>query len=84
MNGEKLKAVVTRKFEKNGQHLGEIKSIVLNSNASHVAMLCDKSPLPSVKIPDTLFYVYDVNMDNFMEKEAGFNRIPTDLFWDED
>ena len=47
-------------------------------------MLCDKSPLPSVKIPDTMFYVYDVNMDNFMEKEAGFNRIPTDLFWDED
>ena len=79
-----VKPLVTRKFEKEGNLLGEIKSLEINADASHVAMLCDKSPLPSIKIPDTHFYIYDVAMDRFVDKDAGFNRIPIDLYWDEE
>lgn len=79
----KAKALVTRRFEKEGTLCGEIKSLEVNEDATQIAMLSDKSPLPSIKIPDTHFYIYDVSMDRFVEKEAGYNRIPVEVFWDE-
>jgi hypothetical protein len=59
---------VTRKFEKKaGQSLGEIKDITLNSDGKKLCILADQQPFPSIRIPDTKFYIYDIDMDNFME-----------------
>jgi len=59
---------VTRRFElKAGISLGEIKEISLNSDGKKLCILADQQPFPSVRVPDTKFYVYDIDMDNFME-----------------
>ncbi len=74
---------VTRKFEiKNGEPLGEIKDIQLNCEGKKLCILADQSPFPTVRIPDTKFYIYDVDMDNFMEMEVSPNRVPIECFWD--
>lgn len=36
-----------------------------------------------MRIPDTKFYIYDVDMDNFMEMEVNPNRVPVECFWDQ-
>jgi hypothetical protein len=75
---------VTRKFEiKNGEPLGEIKDIQLNCEGKKLCILADQSPFPNVRIPDTKFYIYDVDMDNFMEMEVSPNRVPIECFWDQ-
>jgi hypothetical protein len=75
---------VTRKFEiKNGEPLGEIKDIQLNCEGKKLCILADQSPFPNVRIPDTKFYIYDVDMDNFMEMEISKNRVPIECFWDQ-
>lgn len=75
---------VTRKFEiKNGEPLGEIKDIQLNCEGKKLCILADQSPFPNVRIPDTKFYIYDVDMDNFMEMEISANRVPIECFWDQ-
>ena len=59
---------VTRKFEmKVGVPLGEIKDISLNSDGKKLCILADQQPFPSIRIPDTKYYIYDIDMDNFME-----------------
>ena len=74
---------VTRKFEiKNGEPLGEIKDIQLNCDGKKLCILADQSPFPTVRIPDVKFYIYDVDMDNFMEMEVSPNRVPVECFWD--
>lgn len=75
---------VTRKFEmKADVTLGEIKEITLNSDGKKLCILADQQPLPDVKVPDTKFYIYDVDMDNFMEYQVSKNRIPIEAFWDQ-
>ena len=75
---------VTRKFEiKNGESLGEIKDSQLNCEGKKLCILADQSPFPSIRIPDTKFYIYDVDMDNFMEMEVSNNRVPIECFWDQ-
>jgi hypothetical protein len=59
---------VTRNFEmKAGVSLGEIKDISLNADGKKLCILADQQPFPSIRIPDTKFYIYDIDMDNFME-----------------
>ena len=75
---------VTRKFEiKSGETIGEIKGIALNSDGKKLAIISDQVPFPTVKIPDTKFYVYDVDMDKFLEFKVNPNRIPIEVFWDQ-
>ena len=75
---------VTRKFEmKEGVPLGEIKDISLNSDGKKLCILADQMPFPSIRIPDTKFYIYDIDMDNFMEFLASNNRVPLEAFWDQ-
>lgn len=50
-----------------GVPLGEIKEISLNADGKKLCILADQQPFPSVRVPDTKFYVYDIDMDNFME-----------------
>ena len=40
-------------------------------------------PFPSITIPDTKIYIYDIDMDNFMQFEISPNRIPVEAFWDQ-
>lgn len=59
---------VTRKFEiKAGEQLGEIKDITLNADGKKLAILVDQVPFGAVRVPDTKFFVYDIDMDKFME-----------------
>ena len=75
---------VTRKFEmKAGASLGEIKDISLNADGKKLCILADQQPFPSIRIPDTKFYVYDIDMDNFMEFQVANNRVPLEAFWDQ-
>lgn len=75
---------VTRKFEKKaGVSLGEIKDISLNSDGKKLCILADQQPFPSIRIPDTKFYIYDIDMDNFMEFQVANNRVPLEAFWDQ-
>lgn len=75
---------VTRKFEiRNGEPLGQIKEIALNSDGKKLAILSDQVPFPSITIPDTKVYIYDIDMDNFMQSEMSTNRIPVEAFWDQ-
>jgi hypothetical protein len=75
---------VTRKFEmKAGVSLGEIKDISLNADGKKLAILADQQPFPSIRIPDTKVYIYDIDMDNFMEYQCALNRVPIEAFWDQ-
>lgn len=74
---------VTRKFEiKTGQTIGEIKDIALNADGKKLAVLCDLVPFPSIRIPDSKFYIYDIDMDKFLECKVAPNRVPVEAFWD--
>jgi len=75
---------VTRKFEiKSGETIGEIKDIALNSDGKKLAILCDQVPFPSIRIPDSKFYIYDIDMDKFLECKVSNNRVPIEAFWDQ-
>jgi hypothetical protein len=75
---------VTRKFEmKSGETIGEIRDIALNADGKKLAIISDQVPFPTVKIPDTKFYVYDIDMDKFLEFKVSPNRIPIEVFWDQ-
>jgi len=58
---------MSRRFEKNGEPLGDIKQISMNITGKKIAIVAEQSPIPSIKIPDTKFYVYDVDLDVFYE-----------------
>jgi hypothetical protein len=75
---------VTRKFEiKSGELIGEIKDIALNADGKKLAILCDQVPFPSIRIPDSKFYIYDIDMDKFLECKVKPNRVPIEAFWDQ-
>ena len=73
---------MTRKFEKNGESLGEIKQIALNADGKKISIIADQCPIPSIKIPDTKFYIYDVELDVFMDHELSYNRVAVGSYWD--
>lgn len=75
---------VTRKFEiQAGKQLGEIKDITLNADGKKLAILVDQVPFGSVRVPDTKFFVYDIDMDKFMEYPVSASRIPVEAYWDQ-
>jgi len=69
------------RFEKNGDSLGDIKHISINCSGKKIAIIAEQS-YPSIKIPDTKFYVYDVDLDMFYDQEVEYNRVPTESSWD--
>lgn len=72
-----------RKFEKNNKILGSIKSVSINDDGKKVCVLADQTPLPSIKIPDTKFYIYDTEMDIIHDCPVSEDRIPVECFWDQ-
>lgn len=80
-----LKQTVTpRKFEKNGESLGDIREAYVNIKSNYIAILADTSNNSEVKIPQTKFFIFDVEMDNFSEYEISQNRIPVEIIWDQE
>jgi intraflagellar transport protein 140 len=71
-----------RKFEKNKQLLGEIRDAAINSKGSFIVFLSDNIMNQEFRVPDTLFYVYDLEYDTFVEFEISPNRIPIEIIWD--
>lgn len=72
---------MTWRFEKNGESLGDIKHIAINCSGKKISIVAEQT-YPSIKIPDTKFYVYDVDLDIFYEQEVEYNRVPTETCWD--
>jgi intraflagellar transport protein 140 len=81
-----LKQIISpRKFEKNGETLGEIREAYVNIKSNYIAILADAANNNSeIKIPQTKFFIFDVEMDNFSEYEINQNRIPVEILWDQE
>lgn len=74
---------ITRKFEaKQDVSLGEIKEVCLNADGKKLCILADQQPFSNARVPDSKFYIYDVDMDNFMEFKLKNNRVPIEAYWD--
>jgi len=78
------KVVHSRKFEKNGQSLGEIRDAFVNIKANYIAILADTNSNSEMRIPQTNFFIFDVEMDSFTEYEISPNRIPVEIIWDQE
>ena len=72
-----------RSFEKDEKILGEIKLIAANCDGNRLCILADTIPVPSIKVPDTKIYIYDVEYDNIIEYEISNHRIPVHCAWDQ-
>lgn len=74
--------MMARAFEKNEKALGEIKLMSVNADGTKVYILADAMPIPAIRVPDTKFYIYDVEYDNILEFEISKHRIPVNCSWD--
>lgn len=80
-----LKNIIpARKFDKNGESLGEIRDAFVNVKANYVALLADASHNTEMRYPQTKFFIFDVEMDTFSEYEISSNRIPVEIIWDQE
>lgn len=80
-----LKQIVSsRKFEKNGESLGEVREAYVNIKANYIALLSDTNRDSEMRIPQTKFYIFDVEMDSFSEYEISPNRVPIEIVWDQE
>lgn len=73
---------MARPFEGDGKPFGEIKLISVNSDGTKLCILSDTIPAPSIKVPDTKFYIYDIEYDSFLEYEISNHRVPIFCTWD--
>lgn len=69
---------VNRKFEDSKGPLGVIKSCQINSDGTKVGII---STLTNGAV-STIFYVYDTEVDTFMNYDLGSSKIPVALYWD--
>jgi intraflagellar transport protein 140 len=71
-----------RRFENNGESLGEIRDASINSKGNFVLFVSDTMANSDVRIPNTKFHLFDVEMDSFSDFEISPNRIPIEIIWD--
>jgi hypothetical protein len=71
-----------RKFEKNGQSLGEIREAAINCKGNLIIFLTDNMINSEMRIPETKLIIYDVDMDSYIDYEISPNRIPIEITWD--
>lgn len=71
-----------RRFDKNAELIGEIRDACINSKGNFVGILCDTMSNSDIRIPETKFYIYDVEMDSFVDQEISPNKIPIEIIWD--
>ena len=72
---------MTRKFGEKGQ--ASVKGVALNADGKKLAIIADQIVMPSVRVPDVKFYIYDVEMATFMNYELDNDRVPLEAFWDQ-
>lgn len=72
---------MTRRFGEKNQ--ASIKGVALNADGKRLAIVADQIVMPSVKVPDVKFFIYDVEMDTFMNYELENDRVPLEAFWDQ-
>ena len=70
-------------FQSEEKSLGDIRSLSLNSDGSKLCILAETSPVPSIKIPDTKIYIYDISNGHFLIHEISKQRIPREVVWDQ-
>ena len=46
-------------------------------------ILADQVPFGSIRIPDSKFYIYDIDMDKFLEFKCSPSRMPIEAYWDQ-
>lgn len=71
-----------RPFEKNGINLGEIREAAVNCKGNIICFLCDSMVNSEMRVPETKFIIFDVEMDSFTDYEISQNRIPVEILWD--
>ena len=74
--------VLFRKFEKNGVNLGEIRDASVNCKGNVIIFLIDSMVNSEMRVPETKFILFDIEMDSFVDYEISPNRIPTEVMWD--
>ena len=71
-----------RKFQKNGQSLGEIREAAINCKGNLIIFLTDNMINSEMRVPETKIIIYDVDMDSYVDYEISPNRIPIEITWD--
>ena len=71
-----------RKFQKNGQSLGEIREAAINCKGNLIIFLTDNMVNSEMRMPETKIIIYDVEMDSYIDYEISPNRIPIEITWD--
>ena len=71
-----------RKFQKNGQSLGEIREAAINCKGNLIIFLTDNMVNSEMRMPETKIIIYDVEMDSYIDYEISPNRIPIEIAWD--
>lgn len=71
-----------RRFDKNGELIGEIRDASVNCKGNYICFICDTMVNSEARLPETKFYIFDVEMDSFEEHEISPNRIPIEIIWD--
>jgi hypothetical protein len=71
---------IVRKFEDSKGSLGHIKSCQINSDGTKVGIIANK-PNSSQNASNS-FYIYDLEVDNFISYDLGLGKVPVAIFWD--
>ena len=71
-----------RKFEKNGQSLGEIREAAINCKGNTIIFLVDNMVNSEMRVTEKKIIIYDVDMDSYVDYEISRNRIPIEIVWD--
>lgn len=69
---------VSRRFEDSKGPLGIIKTCTINSDGTKVGII---ATLMNGAV-STIFYVYDTEVDTFLNYDLGSSKIPVALYWD--
>lgn len=78
-----IKLIVPFKlFEREGRILGDIRDAILDSNGKKILFLSDIIINNIQRIPDTIFFLYNIETEQYFESEISKNRIPVEAYFD--
>jgi intraflagellar transport protein 140 len=63
-------------------NLGEIRDASVNCKGNVIIFLIDSMVNSEMRVPETKFILFDIEMDSFVDYEISPNRIPTEVMWD--
>lgn len=78
-----LKIVLNyRPFEKEGKAIGEIREAVIDSFGKKIIFLSDILINSEQRVPDTSFYIFNVDSDQYFDFEISKSKIPVEVIFD--